>query len=111
MKTIKEAAVKYSNEILIAKFNNEIKKEIYDAFLDGVKFAQRWIPVEEEMPELIDRGYDEHGLKYTKSSESIFIKTKSNEIAMGFICENDGWLVDFFINEKEVTHWRPIEFE
>ena len=50
MKTIEEAVIEYSE-------NADIDEEtyiadVYDGFKAGVEFAQRWIPVEEELPPL-----------------------------------------------------------
>ena len=54
MKTIEEAAIEHMSKINLSQEN---KQYICDgdfgiSFHEGVEFAQRWIPVEEELPEI-----------------------------------------------------------
>ena len=53
MKTIYEAArsVEYNSGILMST----IQQIADESFKSGAKFAQRWIPVEEELPESSDK--------------------------------------------------------
>lgn len=88
MKTVEEAA-KESGLV-----NRMAKTNIEEAFINGVEFAQRWIPVDEELP---------------KVGDSI--------IARLFY---DGWIHDAFdnITQKQIDSiksrnmlWRPIEYK
>jgi len=93
MKTIEEAATQsYIHEVMIGGCNagSTFGKEM---FKNGVEFAQRWISVEEEIPERF---------------EPILLK---NEYGI-FIGHFDG--DDWINNEGEfenVTNWRPIEIK
>lgn len=94
MKTIKEAAERWD----------------LMSFEAGVNHAQRWIPVEEELPESSDRlllvmykdakGNDKYGLaKY---------------FDMTFLRKNKSKSLNFTIQgscPRNVTHWRPINYE
>ena len=48
MKTIEEAARDYA----LSREDNDYTIETEMAFESGVEFTQRWIPVEEELPEI-----------------------------------------------------------
>ena len=57
MKKIEEAAKESVSKVLTVKENESVYLEtsdindyLIDQFEEGVKFAQRWIPVEEELP-------------------------------------------------------------
>ena len=64
------------------------------SFKAGVEFAQRWISVEEELPETID-------------DEKIFLREPI------LIRNIDGALqvLNTFSNIGTYTHWRPIELK
>ena len=89
MKTIQEAIIEYTN-------NTDIDEEtyigdVYNGFMAGVKFAQRWIPIEEELPEKLVQ---------------VIVKFEDGWCTCTWITE-DG---DFAFNVKP-THWRPIELK
>ena len=89
MKTIEEAVIEYSE-------NADIDEEtyiadVYDGFKAGVEFAQRWIPVEEELPEKLVQ---------------VIVKLENGWHTTTWITENG----DFAFNVKP-THWRPINIE
>lgn len=89
MKTIEEAVIEYSE-------NADIDEEtyiadVYDGFKAGVEFAQRWIPVEEELPEKLVQ---------------VIVKLENDWCACTWITE-DG---DFAFNVKP-THWRHIDIK
>ena len=81
MKTIEEAAYGY----------NIVGKVI---FKKGVEFAQRWIPVEEELP---------------KEMVCVLLKTEYE----GHISFDVGFLMDgkFKTKNSKPTHWRCIELK
>ena len=68
-----------------------------ECFIDwaqmGAREAQRWIPVEEELPEMNIR---------------VLLKLNNGEIALGSLRE-DGFTLLLF--GSTVSHWRPIERE
>lgn len=62
-----------------------------EMFEAGVEFAQRWIPIEEELPEKLVQ---------------VIVKLENGWCTCTWITE-DG---DFAFNVKP-THWRPIELK
>lgn len=95
MKTIEKAASDYSNS---TDYDCTIEK----AFLDGAKFAQRFISVNDELPEDIE----------TEGRTHIpCIVTNGNTKTIAFrrlspLTKKWNWNV-----MMEVTHWRPIEIK
>ena len=101
MKTIEEAAKEFA---LCAIMDYEAEKELngevdveefsIECFKAGVEFAQRWIPVEEELP-----------------TESMYVLFKSDYFGVSIFD------VGFFLNGKfytknsKPTHWRLIELK
>ena len=83
----------------------EAEKEVWvkdlavtDFFRSGVEFAQRWIPVENELPE-----------KY----QNVLLKEDSGSIYVGFYSGNSK-LPIFRATEARllsITHWRQIELK
>lgn len=99
MKTITEAANDYS-----CRKDNEY--ESYVGFKDGVSFAQRWIPIEEELPTLKNHGFSDRVLTKDrldnfKIERYDYEFNHFNDIRYDSIVDGDG----------QVTHWRPIEFK
>lgn len=130
MKTVNEAAIALAEKeyphMLSGNDPNKEWEYGYNAardpyfrkgFIEGSKFAQRWIPINEELPEIshVDcEGYllSKHILIKTDNSSHPFIgyyiKEKENEDAhFVFIPE--------YITSEEmldaITHWRPIELK
>ena len=115
-KTIEEAAVFLSNNNVLSNINwnytselERLKTKYYDGFKAGAEFAQRWISVEDELPDFDKSKYpngDFEVFLVRMSTGSISPKVKycvANLIAIGrWSCEFD-WNV--------VTHWRPIELK
>ena len=115
MKTIEEAAKEQSaNEVRNGEDNDALfcnrfgmKQIIERSFKSGVKFAQRWIPVEEELPES-----DE-----ILTTVIVKIHGKKIDAFLGYQIANydkrdkqfhyRGMLKTF----EKVTHWRPIELK
>ena len=93
MKTIEEAATNaYSVEVLSSGCNAGVTfaKEI---FKQGVEFAQRWIPISEELPK-------PYTFILCKCSLGDHYISCSN--AKGEIISSKG---------ETITHWRPIELK
>ena len=91
MKTIEEAAKDYSK----SKSSAEVFRCAHETdFKAGVEFAQRWISVEDELPETI---YDEKiFLKYP-----ILVKNIDGALQV----------LNTFSDISTYTHWRPIELK
>ena len=110
MKTIDEAARKcaYDNCSTKGKYDASVKF----GFEEGVEFAQRWIPVEEELPEAVKELID-NNIK----SENVLIKRQwddTGEITIEVNCrfrpsERIGFLWNVDYKGSKVTQWRPIE--
>jgi len=99
MKTIKETATEnakhYLELIYPTKWKFEKERKIAEianesGFEKGVKFAQRWISVKDELPKIDD----EVILKFEDGSKYIFVYNTTLKQ-----CGNN------------ITHWRPIELE
>lgn len=98
MKTINEETKEFIDSF---KYERYADKLIALCFKAGVNFAQRWIPVDEELPEGI---------------AILMIENCNIDVVVGYY-QNGKWICrlfvptgisDFEINDK-VTHWRPIE--
>ena len=87
MRTVELSAIEYAQSI----DDNDYTIETESAFIAGVKFAQRWIPIEEELPEKVVQ---------------VIVKLENGWCTCTWITE-DG---DFAFNVKP-THWRPIELK
>ena len=97
MKTIEQAALEYAKKRYPkikgeheVNIDNGIFANSANSYIAGVKFAQRWISVEDELPKTNDG--------------SVFVKLEDGRVTTSFMLE-DG---DFAYNVKP-THWRPIE--
>lgn len=84
MKTIDEAASDYS-----CRKDNE--SESYMGFKSGVEFAQRWIPVNDELPEC---------------GTEIIVKNEHRKEVRKI-----GSIYDIKDITEFATHWRPIELK
>ncbi len=79
------------------------------SFKKGVEFAQRWIPVEEELPEV-------GAMVLTKMEKRHGDTWVQNYYSTATRLENQGewqtvnW-VDHSISFGHITHWRPIEYK
>lgn len=87
MKTIEEAARDYA----LSREDNDYTIETEMAFESGVEFAQRWIPVEEKLPEKF---------------KQVIVKLENGWHTCTWITE-DG---TFAFNVKP-THWRHIDLK
>ena len=110
MKTIKQAAYEYAID------NSFIGKEtiIYNAFIAGTEFANRWISVDDELPETNKK---ERGIFY---SDYVLIKADGYEhhFVGYYVNACDDEFFDFIseitsksIKQTDITYWRPIEYK
>jgi hypothetical protein len=89
MKTIAQAAAEYA-----------LKTGYYgdkETFIAGVKWAQRWIPVEEELPENSD------------NEQSLLVKQDNGRVTICYYYRNNMFWSPSFFKLSNVTHWRPTE--
>jgi len=93
MLTIEQAAREHSGNLTITHetLKNVTKEDFERSFRAGVEFAQRWIPVEEELPEKLVQ---------------VIVKLANGWHTTTWITENG----DFAFNVKP-THWRPIDLK
>ena len=113
MKTIEEKAREHCNisKGLIIDEDERYYRDFqkYDGFKAGVEFAQRWIPVEEELPEVGE-------MVLTKMEKRHGDTLVQNYYSTATRLENQGewqtvnW-VDHSISFGHITHWRPIELK
>ena len=98
MKTIEEAARNYSWELRrkIKDIKGDISEQSFHTFIDAVSWAERWIPVEEKIPD-----------------EGVYVLTKRKRedgyenIVLNKI-QNGKWVYQS-LDTATTTHWRPIE--
>jgi len=112
MKTMDEKAKEYG-----AAMGNPEKpiNATYDGFKAGVEFAQRWIPIEEELPEKSDKivvsGF------YSFTENPVIVKTVNGKYSIakrnlfhGNKNSKWEWMGSSSFSDS-VTHWRPIELK
>lgn len=103
METIKEAIETMipdaldPYEILPARAGYLVQLE-RTGFISGVAWAERWIPVEEELP-------DNQDIVLVKTDKGCVSTAYLHGKKSGFICYGQEAYNDF----GEVTHWRPVE--
>lgn len=93
MKTIEEKAIEYSNPTGDAI--SDYHQKVINNYKAGFQDAQRWIPVEEELPDILS---------------DVLLKLTNGKITIG--CLMSGGFNEELINESnKVSHWRPIEYK
>ena len=105
MNTIEQAAIDYAESLE----DNDYTIETEAAFKAGAEFAQRWIPVDEELPEIGEQVLAKKELRdgdtWVQNFYSIVTRmTPSGE------WEGVKWS-DVGFTRGIVTHWRPIELK
>ena len=90
-KTIEDAAKELYPENRPTMFTQFVAGLERAAFKDGVEFAQRWISVEDELPE---------------ESDFVLVKTGNGCITTAYFHQEDNYFTAGII-----THWRPIELK
>jgi hypothetical protein len=98
MKTVKEKAKEYA-DALCAPENKPVPvtyKEVHEyldaAFVAGAAFAQRWIPVEEELPE---------------DNRTVLCLLPDGSVRTSFLLSDEYG----FAYNISPTHWRPINIK
>lgn len=86
MRTIEEAAKEYAK----SRFDPSVA---WGSFVDGAAFVQKWIPIEEELPE-----------------DGVEIIAKNDLYKEWVVFRKDGYKNKDFLS-LYFTHWRPIEFK
>ena len=107
MTTKEDAKIAYvNNQIFSGSLTKtDIIEQVFNAFDKGVEFAQRWIPVEEELPEIgVEVLVKVDDLTGSNHPNGIFLLDYTVSIAfnaVAFSCEIDysGKTVE------KVTHW------
>ena len=107
MKTIEGAVIKYSE-------NADIDEEtyiadVYNGFKAGVEFAQRWIPVEEELPDVGELVLTKMEKRHGDTLVQNYYSTATRLESQGE-WQTVNW-VDHSISFGHITHWRPIEYK
>lgn len=97
MKTIKEAAEEYAKSYAPVLFEDLAPSY----FMAGVEFAQRWIPVSEELPTKQDHYFVKAPKSFPKNC--IVVVAEFYEDNKMFYSESSDCPL------PDVTHWRPIE--
>ena len=103
MKTIEQAAIEFFKEY---GYNESSLERI--AFEEGAAFAQRWIPVEEELPEegtLVQAKYEKRLTDIHVKKGYTYATCRTNNFT------GELWLVDNSFIAGRITHWRPIEYK
>ena len=124
MKTIEEAAdnyiqSKYKEFALLDIIGEDTSiKDFRDDFKAGVKFAQRWIPIEEELPEYTDfKNHNPINVKFTTILGEERVCTATFEKVRRHLFENspydDAWIIYPSGGRRltTITHWRPINLK
>ena len=99
MKTIEEAAKDFNDSHVNGHHPQTWVSDIFNA---GVEFAQRWIPVEEELPDEKNGYINKEVIAFT-SDNCAYVLIYDDYI---------GWIpngTDADIDN--ITHWRPIELK
>ena len=91
MKTIEEKAIEYTESKIKYEYDPGYFEDICKSFMKGADFAQRWITVEEYLPE---------------KSKQVIVKLENGWHTCTWITE-DG---TFAFNVKP-THWRYIDLK
>ena len=100
MKTIEEAAKDFNDSHVNG---HHPQKWVSDIFKAGVEFAHRWIPVEEDLPEIGEKVITKMA-KDKRTSYGIATRIREEwEI-------NAHW-IDHTFSNMTITHWRPIDLK
>lgn len=113
MKKLIEASGDYSFEN-----SDQVKASVLrKAFNAGAEFVQRWIPVEEELPEHSSHLVIPSTLKglMPPTTQRVFVKTDlgnyyENKRLKMSVGEKD-WVWFVSMEGEVITHWRPIEIK
>lgn len=99
MNTIEQAAIDYAESLE----DNDYTIETEAAFKAGAEFAQRFIPIEEELPPIGEKVIT----KMNKDKRTSYgIATRIREE-----WEIDAHWIDHTFSNMTITHWRHIELK
>ena len=100
MKTIEQEAkenCEYNQDSL-----RQYDKHFIEAFKDGVEFAQRWIPIEDELP---NADGEANGISKVVIAKS---EDLADEVSAYYDSVTKDWKIYPSGQKIEVTEWRPI---
>ena len=101
MKTIEQASVEYSKKQY--GYDPIMRFQCETHFEAGIEFAQRWTPVEEELPEIGEKVITKMA-KDKRTSYGIATRIREEwEV-------NARW-IDHTFSNMTITHWRPINLK
>ena len=119
MKTIKEASKEKRETSIMLLYGSKLIDCVTVAnreeasFISGVEFAQRWIPVEEELPE--------NANEIILKNEKWITEYNPNGTRMGYMDDERKKLFYsaywdengecYLMSEEQPTHWRPIKLK
>ena len=106
MKTIEEASLENSKKHYIMAFSEELHKDADMDFRAGVEFAQRWIPVDEELPEVGEVVYI---IAESRITDNFTQKSYSIGTCKINTFTGEKWVTDNNHGFGRTTHWRKIE--
>lgn len=94
MKTIQEASREFASEFI----DNECRNIVIKSFIEAVKFAEEWLPIERD---------DDGCITDEQQAEMIlnipfFTKDKEDDVNLFY---SGDWSI---LDNENVTHWRPI---
>lgn len=99
MKTIEEEKLNHISNLLEKELKKDLIEQRMDSFDCGVEFAQRWIPIKEEFPEIKEKPYQ------------VIIKDKSGVYNTVYVFGDQEYLKESIFRFLNVTHWRSIEYK
>ena len=94
METIEKAALEYAIQRQVDAEELKYIGRYQQSFKAGVEFAQRFIPIEEELPTELENVL----FKSEYDGETLY--------EVGFLFSGK-----FYVKNKIPTHWRPIELK
>ena len=102
MKTKEQA----SYESLIQSPSYVVKHDsvFHEGFSRGVEFAQRWIPVEEELPPK-ENDTDESEIVLIRETQDF-----GNFFLGWYDYHQKAWFMVYRLHMVKPTHWRPVHF-
>ena len=92
MKTTEEAAKSHEFNRDLNGISSLINKSTISSFKAGVRFAEEWISVDDELPEINKEPYE------------IFVRTYQNKHDVLTIVDD----FEIKVLKEHFTHWRPI---
>lgn len=112
MQTKEEAAREYENKELHIEDGQYTSMAIIEAFTAGVEFAQRWISVDDELPEdtqeILMKNEDWENECYPEGVRSGWYNPTHCNYFTSLWDDNKE---EFVTSESTPTHWRPIELK